>query len=115
MSPRKRTIAILKYIHSIESVKANYVSKHYDESLIEIYFVYKHFVKELSPGHHILNDLNSSIRMFVLRHENTNYVLPKKYRILIHLISFYCHQKNREYLFPFIKDIIKRSKILFAK
>lgn len=115
MSPKKRTIAILKYIHSIESNKANYSTKHYDESLVEIYFIYKNVIKKLSPGHHVLNDLNSSIRMYVLRHENTNYVLPKKYRMLINLISFYSHQKNREYLFPFIKKIIKRSKILFTK
>lgn len=115
MSPKAKTIAVLKYINSIESAKSRYINNASENIVCTIYYIYKDIIKELSPGHHILNDLNSSIRMFVLRHENTNYVLPKKYRILIHLISFYCHQKNREYLFPFIKDIIKRSKILFAK
>lgn len=115
MSPKKRTIAVLKYIDSIESVKADYSNKHYDESLVEIYFTYRHVVKELSPGHHVLNNLNSSIRMYVLIHQDTTYVLPRKYRMLINLISFYSHQKNREYLFPFINEIIERSKILFSK
>lgn len=115
MSPKKRTIAILKYINSIESAKANYVSTHYSESVVCIYFVYKNAIKELSHGHHILNNLNSSIRMYLLMQENTNYVLPRKYRMLINLISFYYHQKNREYLFPFVNKIIERSKILFSK
>lgn len=114
MSPKAKTIAVLKYINSIESAKSRYINNASENIVCTIYYIYKDIIRELSPGHHVLKNVGAT-RSHLLIQQDTSYALPEKYRILIHLISFYCHQKNREYLFPFIKDIIKRSKILFAK
>ena len=114
MSPKKRTIAILKYIHSIESAKAKYMTGSYDRNMINVYLIYKNVVKELSPGHYILNSLGI-IQAGLLLQENTNYVLSRRYRMLINLISFYYHQKDYSFLFPLVNAITKRSKILFSK
>lgn len=114
MSPKKRTIAVLKYIHSIESAKAKYMTGSYDRNMINIYLIYKHVTKELSPGHHIINTLTVTQAGLLLQ-ENTNYVLPHKYCILINLISFYYHQEDYCFLFPLINVIVKRSKNLFTK
>lgn len=115
MSPRKRTIAILKYINSIELTRAKYVTSSYNNSICDIYFIYKNVVKELSPGHYILNNIAGPIKIYLLSQEDTNYVLPRKYRMLINLISHYYHQKNRKFLLPLIRAITERSKILFSK
>lgn len=114
MNAKNRTIAVLKYINSIESAKSRYTNKASENIVCTIYYIYKDIIRELSPGHHVLKNV-SAIRTRVLMQQDTSYALPEKYRKLITLISFYSHQKNREYLFPFIEKIIKRSKILFSK
>lgn len=115
MSPKKRTVSILKYINSIELTRAKYVTSSYNNSICNIYFIYKNVVKELSPGHYILNNITGPIKTHLLMEEDTNYVLPHKYRTLINLISHYYHQKNRKFLLPLIRTITERSKILFSK
>lgn len=115
MSPKKRTIAILKYIDSIEMNRSKYVTSSYNNSLCNIYFIYKEVVKELSPGHYILKNIAGPIKIHLLSQEDTNYVLPRKYRMLINLISHYYHQKNRKFLLPLIRAITERSRILFSK
>jgi hypothetical protein len=114
MSPEKRTIAILKYINSIESNRIKYMIGSYDNNMLVIYSIYRDVVKKLSPGHHILNNLGY-IKVSLLLQENTKYVLPRRYRMLINLISFYYHQKDYSFLFPLVNAITKRSKILFSK
>lgn len=113
MTPKKRTIAVLKYINSIESTKSKYLNNASENIVSTIYSVYKEVINKLSPGHHILNNTVGPIKAHVLLQENTNYVLPEKYRKLITLISFYYHQKNRKFLLPFVNVIIERSKNLF--
>ncbi len=114
MSPKKRTIAILKYINSIESNRIKYMTGSYDNNMLVIYSIYRDVVKELFPNHHILNNLGY-IKVSLLLQENTNYTLPHKYRMLINLISFYYHQKDYDFTFFISEKIIKRSKNLFAK
>ena len=114
MSPKKRTIAILKYINSIESAKAKYMTGSYANNILVIYSLYRDVVKKISPGHHILNNLGA-IQIGLLFQENTNYVLPGRYRILINLISFYYHQKDYDFTFFISEKIIRRSKNLFTK
>lgn len=114
MSPKKRTIAILKYINSIESNRIKYMIGSYDHNMLVIYSIYRDVVKELSPGHHILNNLGY-IKVSLLLQENINYTLPYKYRMLINLISFYYHQKDYDFTFFISEKIIKRSKNLFTK
>lgn len=112
MSPKAKTIAVLKYINSIESAKSRYINNASENIVCTIYYIYKDIIRELSPGHHILKNV-SSIRAHVLIQQDTSYALPEKYRKLITLISFYYYQKNYRFLFPLVEDIIERSKNLF--
>lgn len=112
MNAKNRTIAVLKYINSIESAKSRYTNKTSENIVCTIYYIYKDIIRELSPDHHILKNV-SSIRAHVLIQQDTKYVLPEKYRKLITLISFYYYQKNYRFLFPLVEDIIERSKDLF--
>lgn len=112
MNAKNRTIAVLKYINSIESAKSRYTNKASENIVCTIYYIYKDVIRELSPGHHILKNV-SSIRAHVLIQQDTRYALPEKYRKLITLISFYYCQKNYRFLFPLVEDIIERSKNLF--
>lgn len=114
MSPKKRTIAVLKYLDSIESNRSKYMTGSYDNNMLVIYSIYRDVVEELSPGHRILNSLGY-IKVHLLLQEDTNYVLPRKYRMLIALISYYYHQKNYELLLLLIAEITKRSENLFTK
>jgi len=61
MNAKNRTIAVLKYINSIESAKSRYIN----------------------------NASENIARAHVLIQQDTKYVLPEKYRKLITLISFY--------------------------
>lgn len=112
MSPKAKTIAVLKYINSIESAKSRYLKNASENIVCTIYYIYKDIIKELSPGHHVLKNV-ASIRAHLLIQQDTKYVLPEKYRKLITLISFYYYQKNYKFLFPLVEDIIERSKVLF--
>lgn len=112
MNAKNRTIAVLKYINSIELAKSRYTNKTSENIVCTIYYIYKDIIRELSPGHHVLKNV-SSIRAHVLIQQDTSYALPKKYRKLITLISFYYYQKNYRFLFSLIEDIIERSKNLF--
>lgn len=112
MSPKAKTIAVLKYINSIESAKSRYINNASENIVCTIYYLYKDIIRELSPGYHVLKNV-SSIRAHVLIQQDTKYVLPEKYRKLITLVSFYYYQKNYRFLFPLVEDIIERSKNLF--
>lgn len=112
MSPKKRTIAILKYINSIELNRIKYIIGSYDYNMLTIYSLYRDVVKILSPGHHILNNLGY-IQIGLLLQENTNYVLQRRHRMLINLISFCYHQKDYDFTFFISEKIIKKN--LFAK
>lgn len=113
MSPKAKTIAVLKYINSIESAKSRYINNASENIVCTIYYLYKDIIRELSPDHHVLKNV-SAIRAHVLIQQDTKYVLPEKYRKLITLISFYYYQKNYRFLFPLVEDIIERSKNLFG-
>lgn len=112
MSPKAKTIAVLKYINSIESAKSRYINNASENIVCTIYYIYKDIIRELSPDHHVLKNV-SAIRAHVLIQQDTKYVLPEKYRKLITLISFYYYQKSYRFLFPLVEDIIERSKNLF--
>ena len=112
MSPKAKTIAVLKYINSIELAKSRYINNASENTVCTIYYIYKDIIRELSPGHHVLKNV-SAIRSHLLIQQDTKYVLPEKYRKLITLISFYYYQKNYRFLFPLVEDIIGRSKNLF--
>lgn len=111
MSPKAKTIAVLKYINSIESAKSRYTNKTSENIVCTIYYLYKDIIRELSPGHHVLKNV-SAIRSHLLMQQDTKYVLPEKYRKLITLISFYYHQKNYRFLFNLVETIIERKKII---
>lgn len=113
MSPKAKTIAVLKYINSIESAKSRYINNASENIVCTIYYIYKDIIRELSPDHHVLKNV-SAIRTHVLMQQDTKYILPEKYRKLITLISFYYYQKNYRFLFPLVEDIIERSKNLFG-
>lgn len=115
MTKKDRIVAALQYIDSIEMNRSKYVTSSYNNSLCNIYFIYKEIIRELSPGHCILNNIAGPIKIHLLSQEDTNYVLPRKYRMFIHLISHYYHQKNRKFLLPLIRAITERSRILFSK
>ncbi len=110
MSPKAKTIAVLKYISSIESAKSRYINNASENIVCTIYYIYKDIIRELSPGHHILKNV-SSIRAHVLIQQDTSYALPEKYRKLITLISFYYRPGS---FFPLVEMIIERSKNLFG-
>nr|DAT20674.1 MAG TPA: hypothetical protein [Caudoviricetes sp.] len=110
MNAKNRTIALLKYINSIESVKSRYLKNASENIVCTIYYIYKDIIKELSPGHHVLKNVGD-IRAYLLIQQDTKYVLPEKYRKLITLISFYYH--SGIFFFPLINMITERSKILF--
>ena len=112
MNAKNRTIAVLKYINSIESAKSRYTNNASENIVCTIYYIYKDIIRELSPDHHVLKNI-SSIRAHVLIQQDMKYVLPEKYRKLITLISFYYHQKNYRFLFLLVENIIERSKNLF--
>lgn len=113
MSPKAKTIAVLKYINSIESAKSRYINNASENIVCTIYYIYKDVIRELSPGHHVLKNV-SAIRSHLLIQQDTKYILPEKYRKLIMLISFYYYQKNYRFLFPLVENIIERSKNLFG-
>lgn len=110
MNAKNRTIAVLKYINSIESAKSRYINKTSENIVCTIYYIYKDIIRELSPGHHVLKNV-SAIRTRVLMQQDTKYVLPEKYRKLITLISFYYRPGS---FFPLVEMIIERSKNLFG-
>ena len=110
MSPKAKTIAVLKYINSIESAKSRYINNASENIVCTIYYIYKDIIRELSPGHHVLKNV-SAIRSHLLIQQDTKYVLPEKYRKLITLISFYYRP---EAFFPLVEMIIERSKNLFG-
>ena len=106
MNAKNRTIAVLKYINSIE----RYTNKASENIVCTIYYIYKDIIRELSPGHHVLKNV-SAIRNRVLMQQDTKYVLPEKYRKLITLISFYYRPGS---FFILVEMIIERSKNLFG-
>lgn len=112
MNAKNRTIAVLKYINSIESAKSRYTNKISENIVCIIYYIYKDIIRELSPGHHVLKNV-SAIRTSVLMQQDTKYVLPEKYRKLITLISFCYHQDDYDFLFFISEKIIILSKNLF--
>lgn len=112
MNAKNRTIAVLKYINSIESAKSRYINNASENIVCTIYYLYKDIIRELSPGHHVLKNV-SSIRAHVLIQQDTKYVLPEKYRKLITLISFCYHQDDYDFLFFISEKIIRLSKNLF--
>nr|DAW48022.1 MAG TPA: hypothetical protein [Caudoviricetes sp.] len=112
MNAKNRTIAVLKYINSIESAKSRYINKTSENIVCTIYYIYKDIIRELSPGHHVLKNVGA-IRSHLLIQQDTKYILSEKYRKLITLISFYYYQKNYRFLFLLVEDIIERSKNLF--
>ena len=114
MSPKAKTIAVLKYINSIESAKSRYINKVSENIVCTIYYLYKDIIRELSPGHHVLKNV-SSVRTHVLIQQDTKYVLPEKYRKLITLISFCYHQDDYDFLFFISEKIIRLSKNLFEE
>lgn len=110
MNTKNRTIAVLKYINSIESAKSRYINNASENIVCTIYYIYKDIISELSPGHHVLKNVGA-IRSHLLTQQDTKYVLPKKYRKLITLISFYYRPGA---FFPLVEMIIERSKNLFG-
>lgn len=110
MNAKNRTIAVLKYINSIELAKSRYTNKTSENIVCTIYYLYKDIIRELSPGHHVLKNV-SAIRTRVLMQQDTKYVLPEKYRKLITLISFYYRPRS---FFFLVEMIIERSKNLFG-
>nr|DAV99565.1 MAG TPA: hypothetical protein [Caudoviricetes sp.] len=110
MSPKAKTIAVLKYINSIESAKSRYTNKASENMVCTIYYIYKDIIRELSPGHHVLKNVGAT-RSHLLIQQDTSYALPEKYRKLITLISFYYRPGA---FFPLVEMIIERSKNLFG-
>lgn len=110
MNAKNRTIAVLKYINSIESAKSRYTDKTSENIVCTIYYLYKDIIRELSPGHHVLKNV-STIRSHLLIQQDKKYILPEKYRKLITLISFYYRPGS---FFPLVEMIIERSKNLFG-
>lgn len=114
MNAKNRTIAVLKYINSIESAKSRYTNKTSENIVCTIYYLYKDIIRELLPSYHVLKNVGT-IRSHLLIQQNVKYVLPKKHRKLITLISYYYHQYDYGFLFPLMEDMIQRSKKLFIK
>lgn len=114
MSPKAKTIAVLKYINSIESAKSRYINNASENIVCTIYYLYKDIIRELSPGHHVLKNV-ASIRAHLLIQQDTKYVLPEKYCKLITLISFCYHQDDYDFLFFISEKIIRLSKNLFEE
>ena len=110
MSPKAKTIAVLKYINSIESAKSRYINNASENIVCTIYYIYKDIIRELSPGHHVLKNVGAT-RSHLLIQQDTSYALPEKYRKLITLISFYYRPGA---FFPLVEMIIERSKNLFG-
>lgn len=110
MNAKNRTIAVLKYINSIESAKSRYINNASENIVCTIYYIYKDIIRELSPGHHVLKNV-STIRSHLLIQQDSSYALPEKYRKLITLISFYYRPGA---FFPLVEIIIERSKNLFG-
>lgn len=65
MNAKNRTIAVLKYINSIESAKSRYTNKASENIVCTIYYLYKDIIRELSPGHHVLKNV-SAVRSHLL-------------------------------------------------
>ncbi len=110
MNAKNRTIAVLKYINSIESAKSRYINNASENIVCTIYYIYKDVIRELSPGHHVLKNVGA-IRSHLLIQQDTSYALPEKYRKLITLISFYYRPGS---FFLLVEMIIERSKNLFG-
>ena len=111
MNAKNRTIAVLKYINSIESAKSRYINNASENIVCTIYYIYKDIIRELSPCHHVLKNVGA-IRSHLLIQQDTKYILPEKYRKLITLISFYYRPGA---FFPLVEMIIERSKNLFGR
>lgn len=114
MNVKNRTIAVLKYINSIESAKSRYTNNASENIVCTIYYLYKDIIRELSPGHHVLKNVGA-IRSHLLIQQDTKYILPEKYRKLIALISFCYHQDDYDFLFFISEKIIRLSKNLFEE
>lgn len=110
MNAKNRTIAVLKYINSIESAKSRYTNKTSENIVCTIYYLYKDIIRELLPSYHVLKNV-SAIRSHLLIQQDVKYVLPEKHRKLITLISFYYRSGS---FFPLVEMIIERSKNLFG-
>lgn len=110
MSPKAKTIAVLKYINSIESAKSRYINNASENIVCTIYYIYKDIIRELSPSYHVLKNVGA-IRSHLLIQQDVKYVLPEKHRKLITLISFYYRPGA---FFPLVEMIIERSKNLFG-
>lgn len=111
MSPKAKTIAVLKYINSIESAKSRYINNASENIVCTIYYIYKDVIKELLPSYHVLKNVGT-IRLHLLIQQDVKYVLPEKHRKLITLISFYYHQKNYRFLFNLVELITERKKAI---
>lgn len=111
MNAKNRTIAVLKYINSIESAKSRYIDNASENIVCTIYYLYKDIIRELSPGHHALKKVGTT-RLHLLIQQDVKYVLPEKHRKLITLISFYYHQKNYRFLFNLVELITERKKAI---
>ena len=109
MNAKNRTIAVLKYINSIESAKFRYTNKASENIVCTIYYLYKDIIRELLPSYHVLKNVGT-IRLHLLIQQDVKYVLPEKHRKLITLISFYYRPGS---FFPLVEMIIERSKNLF--
>lgn len=110
MSPKAKTIAVLKYINSIESAKSRYINNASENIVCTIYYLYKDIIRELLPSYHVLKNVGT-IRLHLLIQQDVKYVLPEKHRKLITLISFYYRPGS---FFPLVEMIIERSKNLFG-
>lgn len=112
MSPKAKTIAVLKYINSIESAKSRYINNASENIVCTIYYIYKDIIRELSPSYHVLKNVGTT-RLHLLIQQDVKYVLPEKHRKLITLISFCYHQDDYDFLFFISEKIIRLSKNLF--
>lgn len=111
MNAKNRTIAVLKYINSIESAKSRYINNASENIVCTIYYLYKDIIRELLPSYHVLKNVGT-IRLHLLIQQDVKYVLPEKHRKLITLISFYYHQKNYRFLFNLVELITERKKAI---
>lgn len=118
MTKRDRTIAALKYINSIEKIRLKYLKKRKRQvknSTWNIYFVYVAVINKFVPSFKLIDYMYNVYEMRSLIKSDTTCVLSKKHRKLINLISYYYHQKDYDFLFFIMEDMIKRSEILFSK
>lgn len=118
MTKKDRTVAALKYINSIEKIRAKYLKKRKQSvknSTWNIYFVYLSVITKFAPNFKLIDYMYNNYEMRSFLREETSCILPKKHRKLITLISYYYHQYDYGFLFPLMEDMIQRSKKLFVK